>query len=46
MQDAKEMVKKAEYNRETKTSEAKVVSNAARVKRNELDDLERMIARC
>ena len=40
------MVKKAEYNRETKTAEAKVVANAARNKRNELTDLERMLARC
>ena len=39
------MVKKAEYNRETKTAETKVVTNAARAKRNELTDLERMLAR-
>ena len=45
VQDAKEMVKKAEYNRETKTAEAKVVANAAHNKRNELTDLERMLAR-
>ena len=39
------MVKKAEYNRETKTAETKVVANAARNKRNELTDMERMLAR-
>ena len=45
VQDAKEMLKKAEYSRETKMAEAKVVSNAARTKRSELTDLERMVAR-
>ena len=45
VQDAKDMVKKAEYNSETKTAETKVVTNAARAKRNELNDLERILAR-
>lgn len=40
------MLRKAEYNRETKAAEAKVVLSAARTKRNELDDLERLLARC
>lgn len=44
-QEAKELLKKAEYNRETKNAEAKVVSGAARTKRTELNDLERLLAR-
>ena len=44
-QEAKELLKKAEYNRETKSAEAKVVSGAARTKRTELNDLERLLAR-
>ena len=44
-QEAKELLKKAEYNRETKNAEAKVVSGAARTKRIELNDLERLLAR-
>ena len=39
------MLRKAEYNRETKAAEAKVVTSAARTKRNELTDLERILAR-
>ena len=45
-QEAKELLKKAEYNRETKSAEAKAVSGAARTKRAELNDLERILARC
>ena len=44
-QEAKELLKKAECNRETKNAEAKVVSGAARTKRTELNDLERLLAR-
>ena len=39
------MLRKAEYNRETKAAEAKVVTSAARHRRNELTDLERVLAR-
>ncbi len=39
------MLRKAEYNRETKAAEAKVVTSAARTRRNELNDLERVLAR-
>lgn len=45
LQDAKELLRKAEYNRETKAAEAKVVTSAARTRRNELTDLERVLAR-
>jgi hypothetical protein len=44
-QIAQDDLKKAEQDRETKMAEAKVVAKAARTRRNELNDLERLLAR-
>lgn len=44
-QMAEEDVKRADFDRENKLKESKVVSKAARIKRAELNDLERLLAR-
>ncbi|EIE26244.1 hypothetical protein COCSUDRAFT_39389 [Coccomyxa subellipsoidea C-169] len=42
---AEDDLKKVQYDRESKMQEAKVVTKAARIKRAELNDLERLLAR-
>lgn len=42
---AEEDVKRADFDRENKLKESKVVAKAARIKRAELNDLERLLAR-
>ncbi len=44
-QMAEEDVKRADFDRENKLKESKVVAKAARIKRAELNDLERLLAR-
>ncbi|BDA41219.1 hypothetical protein COCOBI_01-8740 [Coccomyxa sp. Obi] len=45
VQMAEEDVKRADFDRENKLKESKVVAKAARIKRAELNDLERLLAR-
>lgn len=44
-QAAEDDLRKVQYDRESKMQEAKVVTKAARIKRAELNDLERLLAR-
>lgn len=44
-QAAEADLKKADFDRESKMQESKVVSKAARIKRAELQDLERLLSR-